>query len=191
MVSQKNIHIRDLEVNKGQIEGLPKNPRFIRDDRFEALKKSIEDAPEMLALRELLVYPNDGKYVIIAGNMRFRACKDLGYKEIPCKVLDEDTPVEKLREYTIKDNVAFGSDDWDILANEWDAVELGDWGMEIPDIDVKADKDEDAGEPDEDDDLGFSDTQFVVEVVCKDEAEQNDIYSKLDAQGYEVRFKTK
>lgn len=187
----RNINIRYLEVNKGQIEGLPKNPRFIRDERFEALKKSIEDAPEMLALRELIVYPHNGKFVIIAGNMRFRACKDLGYKEIPCKVLDEDTPVEKLREYAIKDNVAFGSDDWDILANEWDAVELGDWGVEIPDIDVKADEDEDAGEPDEDDDLGFSDTQFVVEVVCKDEAEQNDIYSKLDAQGYEVRFKTK
>lgn len=151
MVSQKNIHIRDLEVNKGQIEGLPKNPRFIRDERFEALKKSIEDAPEMLALRELLVYPNEGKYVIIGGNMRFRACKDLGHKEIPCKVLDEDTPVEKLREYAIKDNVAFGSDDCDILANEWDAVELGDWGVEIPDFDAKDDEEEDEIEENEED----------------------------------------
>lgn len=99
MAEQKNIDIRNLEVNKGQIEGLPKNPRFIRDERFEALKKSIEDAPEMLALRELLVYPHEGKYVVIGGNMRLRACTDIGYKEVPCKVLDPGTPVEKLREY--------------------------------------------------------------------------------------------
>ena len=115
MAEQKNIDIRNLEVNKGQIEGLPKNPRFIRDERFEALKKSIEDAPEMLALRELLVYPHEGKYVVIGGNMRLRACTDIGYKEVPCKVLDPGTHVEKLREYVIKDNEAFGQTDWDIL----------------------------------------------------------------------------
>lgn len=126
----KNIPISKLEVNKGQIEGLPKNPRFIKDDRFEALKKSIQDAPEMLALRELIVYPFGDKFIVIGGNMRLRACKDLGYKEIPCKVLDETTPPEKLREYTIKDNVAFGKDDFDILANEWEVDELVDFGME-------------------------------------------------------------
>lgn len=133
MNEQKNIRITELEVNNGQIKGLPKNPRFIRDERFKALKKSIEDAPEMLALRELLVYPHNGKYVVIGGNMRLRACKEIGYKEIPCKVLNEDTPVEKLREYAIKDNVGFGSDDWDIIANEWDTEELQEWGMELPD----------------------------------------------------------
>lgn len=137
----RNIRVQDISPNTGQLEGLPKNPRFIRDERFDALRKSIEDAPEMLSLRELLVFPHKGKYVAIGGNMRFRACKDLGYKEIPCKVLDEDTPVDKLREYAIKDNVAFGSDDWDILANEWDAVELGDWGVELQGFG------EDAGSP--------------------------------------------
>lgn len=131
MAEQKNIDIRNLEVNKGQIEGLPKNPRFIRDERFEALKKSIEDAPEMLALRELLVYPHEGKYVVIGGNMRLRACTDIGYKEVPCKVLDPGTPVEKLREYVIKDNEAFGQTDWDILKSDWDADELTEWGMEL------------------------------------------------------------
>lgn len=136
MVETKNIDIKKLEVNKGQIEGLPKNPRFIRDDRYEALKKSISDAPEMLSLRELIVYPFNGKYVICGGNMRFRACKDLGHKEIPCKILDVETPVEKLREYTIKDNNGFGQDDFDLLANEWDVDELTDWGMELPDFDV-------------------------------------------------------
>lgn len=147
----RNIRIKDLSPNDGQIEGLPKNPRFIRDERFEALKKSIDDAPEMLSLRELLVYPHEGKYVILAGNMRFRACKDLGYKEIPCKVLDENTPAKKLREYAIKDNVAFGSDDWGILANEWDAVEFGDWGAEIPNFDAKDDEREDEVKKNEED----------------------------------------
>lgn len=136
-MEQKIIKIADLEVNRGQIDGLPKNPRTIKDERFEALKKSIEDAPEMLNLRELLVYPHNGKYVIIGGNMRLKACKDLGYKELPCKVIDENTPVEKLREYTIKDNIGFGADDWGALFEDWNTDELADWGLEFPeDINV-------------------------------------------------------
>ncbi|MBQ4010001.1 MAG: ParB N-terminal domain-containing protein [Bacteroidales bacterium] len=136
-MEQKTIKIADLEVNRGQIDGLPKNPRTIKDTRFEALKKSIEDAPEMLALRELLVYPHNGKFVVIGGNMRLKACKELGYKELPCKVIDENTPVEKLREYTIKDNIGFGSDDWGALFDDWNTDELADWGLEFPeDINV-------------------------------------------------------
>lgn len=162
MVEAKNIDIKKLEVNKGQIEGLPKNPRFIRDDRYEALKKSISDAPEMLSLRELIVYPFNGKYVICGGNMRFRACKDLGHKEIPCKVLDADTPVEKLREYTIKDNNGFGQDDFDLLANEWDVDELTDWGTELPDFDVDdVETEEEAKEDD------FDEDKDEIETRCK------------------------
>lgn len=128
----KNIKISQLQCNTGQIDGLPKNPRTIKDARFEALKKSIEDAPEMLALRELLVFPHNDKFVVIGGNMRLKACKDLGYKELPCKVIDENTPVEKLREYAIKDNIGFGEDDWNLLTEDWDRIELEDWGMEFP-----------------------------------------------------------
>lgn len=128
----KTIRIKDLATNDGQIDGLPKNPRQIRDHRYEKLKKSIEDAPEMLNLRELLVYPHGGKFVIIGGNMRYRACKEIGYKELPCKVLDAETPVEKLRQYAIKDNENFGEYDWDVVANEWDTAELEDWGVELP-----------------------------------------------------------
>lgn len=128
---EKNIEISLLEPNKGQIKGLPRNPRTIKDKRFKALKKSIEDAPEMLALRELLVFPHNGKFVVIGGNMRLKACKELGYKELPCKVIDENTPVEKLREYTIKDNIGFGADDWGALFDDWDLSELEDWGMEL------------------------------------------------------------
>lgn len=143
---KKNIPLSLLELNEGQLSvidpetnrqvGLPRNPRWIRDARFEALKKSIEDAPEMLDLREILVYSlsgikgKDGRYIVIGGNMRLRALRELGYAEAPCKVLDPATPMEKLREYTIKDNEGFGQNDFDILANEWDGEELSGWGME-------------------------------------------------------------
>lgn len=132
MENIQDIKISKLELNKGQVEGLPKNPRFIRDERYKALVKSIEDAPEMLKLRELLVVEHGNKFVVIGGNMRLRACKELGMETVPCKVLPADTPVAKLREYAIKDNNGFGEDDWDILANEWDAQELQEWGQILP-----------------------------------------------------------
>ncbi len=126
-----NIKVSLLQTNKGQIEGLPKNPRLIKDKRYEKLKKSIQDAPEMLQMRSLIVVQHGKQYVVICGNMRLKACKDLGYNELPCYVLPGNTPVEKLREYTIKDNVAFGETDWDILASEWDDIELADWGFDV------------------------------------------------------------
>ena len=132
LIKSQNIALTKLEINKGQIEGLPKNPRLIKDAKFEKLKKSIEDNPEMLGMREVLVYPHGSKFVIIGGNMRFQACKDLGFTEVPCKVLDKDTTAEQLRAITIKDNVGFGEHDWELLANEWDSVELEEWGMEVP-----------------------------------------------------------
>lgn len=137
MAETRNIRMSLLELNEGQMYGLPKNPRWIRDARYEALKKSITDAPEMLELRELLVYPMDdveghkGKFIIIGGNMRYRACLELGYQEVPCKVIPLETPVKKLREYVIKDNEGFGQNDWDLLSSEWDTEELQDYGMEL------------------------------------------------------------
>ena len=132
MENIQEIKISKLEVNKGQVEGLPKNPRFIRDERYKALVKSIEDAPEMMWLRELIVVEHGNKFVVVGGNMRFRACKELGWKSVPSKVLPADTPPKKLREYARKDNIAFGEDDWDATANEWDAEELQEWGVELP-----------------------------------------------------------
>lgn len=127
----ETIPINLLENNTGQIEGLPKNPRFIKDKRFEALVKSIKDFPEMLDLREVVAVEHGAKYVVIGGNMRLRACKKLGFSELPCKVLPSDYPADRLREFAIKDNVGFGNDDHDILANEWNAGELIEWGMEL------------------------------------------------------------
>lgn len=126
------IDIRELKPNKGQIDGVPGNPRFIRDERFEKLKESIKADPGMMQVREIVAYDNNGELVIIMGNMRYRAAKALGIKEVPVKILPRDTPPEKLRAYIIKDNVPFGETDWDMLANEWDAEELESWGMELP-----------------------------------------------------------
>ena len=131
LVQSVMIPLSKIEANKGQIDGLPKNPRLIRDDKFNKLKKSIEEDIEMTALRELLVIENNGKYVIIGGNMRFRAMQDLGIKEAPCKVIPADTDVEKLKAYTIKDNAGFGEWDWDDLANEWGDEPLSDWGVDV------------------------------------------------------------
>lgn len=126
------ISISLLDFNKGQLAGLPKNPRFFRDYRFEAMKKSIQDSPEMLELRELIIFPyNDGRYIVVCGNLRLRACKELGYKELPCKILASDTPVKKLREYATKDNVNFGENDTDVMENEWNRSELQEWGIEF------------------------------------------------------------
>lgn len=132
----QDIDIRLIVRNTGQIAGLPANPRFIRDEKFNLLKKSIEENPEMLGLRELLVYPHTGElgtcYVVIGGNMRLEACKALGYKTVPCKVLDAATTVEQLKAYTIKDNAGFGEWDWDMLGNEWDSEQLTEWGVDVP-----------------------------------------------------------
>ena len=123
-----------IQTNKGQIRGLPKNPRLIRDSRFIALKKSITDFPEMLGLREIVVAPLKGKFVCVGGNMRYAACKELEFAEIPAKVLPANFPIEKLREFAVKDNINFGQDDLDLLAAEWSEFPLIEWGAELPDL---------------------------------------------------------
>lgn len=128
----KEIELRYLRPNCGEVEGLPRNPRKISKKQLEKLKKSLQDAPEMLRLRELIVIPHDGGYVVIAGNQRLEAAKALGWESLPCKVLAEDTPPAKLRMYAIKDNLPFGEDDWEVITSDWDTAELEDWGMDVP-----------------------------------------------------------
>lgn len=109
----------------------PNNPRLIKDQKFERLKSSLQEFPQMMELRPIIV---DAENMILGGNMRFEAVKALGYKEIPdawIKRADELTPEQK-REFIIKDNASFGEWDWDLLANEWDANELLQWGLDLP-----------------------------------------------------------
>lgn len=129
------VKIKDLKNNTGQIIGLPKNPRILKDDKFLKLKKSIEDDPEMLNIREVIAYDNNGELIVICGNMRLKALTELGIKEVPTKILPSNTTVEKLKAYTIKDNVSFGDHDWDLLANEWDVEQLDKWGLDVPNFD--------------------------------------------------------
>jgi ParB-like chromosome segregation protein Spo0J len=130
-IELKRLKLSQIENNSGQIDGVPKNPRFIRDERYASLLKSLKDFPEMLQIRELVVVQVDKKYIAVAGNMRLRALNEIGAKTTICKVLI-DFPVEKIREFAIKDNEGYGQTDWDVMANEWDEIELQEWGVELP-----------------------------------------------------------
>jgi len=181
LIEVQVLPLSKLVGNTGQIEGLPKNPRIIRDEKFAKLKKSIEDDPEMLELRELLVYPHGDRYVVIGGNMRLRAMIECGHREAPCKVLDKSTPVAKLRAYATKDNVPFGEFDWDALANEWDAEELGDWGLDPTRLEAEA-------EPDHFADEGIDGkNQYGVIVICESEGTQESTFRDLQGMGYNCK----
>jgi hypothetical protein len=119
-------------VKINSIKTNPKNPRLIKDEKFKKLVKSIQEFPDMLNKRPLIVFTDvDNKYVVLGGNMRLKACKEVGIKEIPVIVADEWTEEQKA-EFLIKDNVGFGEWDWDGLANEWDTEKLQDWGLDLP-----------------------------------------------------------
>lgn len=130
-------------VDINRIKPNPKNPRVIKDDKFLKLKKSIEDFPDMLNKRPLVVFTDkDSKYVVLGGNMRLKAAKELGLKELPIIIADEWTEEQKA-EFLIKDNVGFGDWDWDILSKEWNVDSLDVWGLSVPiyntsDIDLDA-----------------------------------------------------
>jgi ParB-like chromosome segregation protein Spo0J len=116
------------EVKAGEIKANPNNPRIIKDDKFKKLVKSIQEFPEMLKLRPIVV--NDDM-VVLGGNMRLKACKEAGLKSIPiikASLLTE----QQQKEFIVKDNVGYGEWDWDDLANNWDAEQLTDWGLDIP-----------------------------------------------------------
>lgn len=121
-----------ITVPIGSLKANPNNPRVMRDEKFAKLKKSLADFPDMLNKRPLVgVTDTDGKIMVLGGNMRLRALQDLKAKEVPVMLADDWTE-EQRRRFIIADNVGFGEHDWDMLANEWDAVELADWGLELP-----------------------------------------------------------
>lgn len=123
------IDISLLDPNEGQIDGLPSNPRKWGSDELERLCRSIEETPELLEARGIIVAPHAGRYIVLGGNMRLAALRELGYAEAPCIVLPESTPAEKLREIVIKDNGSFGEWDTAMLESEWSDLPLDDWGV--------------------------------------------------------------
>lgn len=128
MGQYQRIKLTQLEPNRGQIDGLPANPREWTQEELDRLKKSIDETPELLEARGAIVVPHGKKYVILGGNMRYFACKENGATDMPCYVL-EDATTDKMKEIVIKDNGSFGRNDWDALGNEWDDLPLGDWGV--------------------------------------------------------------
>jgi ParB-like chromosome segregation protein Spo0J len=119
-------------VKISEVKPNPKNPRIIKDGKFQKLVKSIQEFPDMLNKRPLIVFTDvDGKYIVLGGNMRLKALKELKHETVPIIVADEWTEEQK-NEFLIKDNVGFGEWDWDSLANEWDAEKLDDWGLDLP-----------------------------------------------------------
>ena len=117
------------KVKINQIKSNPNNPRFIKDDKFYKLVKSLEEDPDFCNVRPVVVNKD---MIVLGGNMRLKAAKELGWKEIPCEIVDWSE--EKQRAFTIKDNVGYGEWDWEMLANEWDAEQLNEWGLDVPDF---------------------------------------------------------
>jgi len=114
----------------GTIKNNPNNPRVIKDDKFKKLVQSIKDLPEMAEVRPVVVNTD---MVVLGGNMRLKAMREAGWKDVPIQVVDWDE--DKQRQFIIKDNVSGGEWDWDMLANEWDTEELQEWGLDLPDFD--------------------------------------------------------
>jgi len=115
------------KVNITEVISNPNNPRLIKDDKFKKLVKSIQDFPDMLNVRPIVVNKD---MVVLGGNMRLKAIKEAGIKEINVDIVDWNEQQQK--EFIVKDNVGYGEWDWDDLANNWDAEELTDWGLDIP-----------------------------------------------------------
>jgi DNA modification methylase len=148
-------------VKINEVKPNPKNPRIIKDGKFQKLVKSIQEFPDMLNKRPLVVFTDvDNKYVVLGGNMRLKACKEIGLKEIPIIVADEWTEEQK-NEFLIKDNVGFGEWDWDSLANEWDTEKLDDWGLDLP-VDLSVQEELEAEEDDFDVPEGGIETDIVL-----------------------------
>jgi DNA modification methylase len=123
--------IQNVPINT--VKANPNNPRIIKDDKFAKLVKSINEFPQMLNLRPIVV--NDDM-VVLGGNMRLKACKEAGLKEIPIIKASELTEQQQ-KEFIVKDNVGYGEWDWNDLANNWDADQLQDWGLDIPGFDAE------------------------------------------------------
>jgi ParB-like chromosome segregation protein Spo0J len=117
----KNVKLSEVKSN-------PNNPRIIKDDKFTKLVKSIKEFPKMLEIRPIVV---NADMIVLGGNMRLKACKEAGLKEVPV-IFAHDLTEDEQKQFIIKDNVGFGEWDWDMLANEWEPELLEDWGLTVP-----------------------------------------------------------
>ena len=165
------------KVNINNIFSNPVNPRLIKEYKFKKLIKSIKEFPEMLKLRPIVVNKEMG---ILGGNMRYKACQEVGLKEV--YIIKADNLTDKqIEQFIIKDNVGFGEWDWDILANNWDITELKDWGMDVPKFDVDVDAQDLSNNINE---------SYRIEIELENEDEQEKLYNELTNKGYICRLLT-
>jgi ParB-like chromosome segregation protein Spo0J len=170
---------RKVQMNINEIKPNPNNPRIIKDVKFKQLVKSIQDFPQMLELRPIVIDENN---MVLGGNMRLKACIEAGLTDVPV-IHANNLSEDKKKEFIVKDNVGYGEWDWDDLANNWDAEELTQWGLDIPNFDVIDEKEQ----------IDLSDklkSEFKIEIICKSEEEQEQTYNKLIEQNYECRILT-
>jgi 16S rRNA G966 N2-methylase RsmD len=179
----KIVKLKDVKSN-------PNNPRIIKDEKFKKLVKSIEEFPEMLKIRPIVV---NSDLIVLGGNMRLKACNDAGLKEIPIIIADELTD-EQQREFIIKDNVGYGEWDWDMLKNEWIAEELEEWGLDVPEMEneiILEAKEDNYEVPDEiETDIVLGD---IIEIgkhklLCGDSTDVNNIDKLLDGNDIDFVF---
>lgn len=196
---KERINLSSLELNEGQIVGIPKNPRYLKGEEHDKLKKSLKDSPELLQYKPLMVYAiEDGKFVVICGNMRLRICQELhnegveAFEALPCFVLNKDVPIAKIKEYAIKDNVQAGNWDWDELANgDWEVEDLQDWGVDCSFLTESEDADN--LEKKEKEEKDYSDeivSEYKLEVDCKNEETLQALYEELTGRELECRILT-
>jgi ParB-like chromosome segregation protein Spo0J len=162
--------MQSIKTKISEVKLNPNNPRLIKDDNFKKLVQSIKDFPEMLDIRPIVV---NADMVILGGNMRFKACKEAGLKEVPIIVADNLTE-EQQREFLIKDNVSGGEWDFEMLGNEWNVEQLEEWGLEVPNYD--------SPEPIEESGYDLSQKWFL-NIEFENESDCENWYNKLIEEG--------
>jgi DNA modification methylase len=175
------------------IKSNPNNPRVIRDEKFKKLVKSIEEFPKMMALRPMVV---NEEMVVLGGNMRLKALKELGYKEVPDEWVKsaKDLTEDEIRRFIIADNVGFGEHDWEMLANEWDVEELSEWGLDIPGFEIAEEleaEEDDFEVPDEiTTDIVLGDLFEIGEhrLLCGDSTDSDQVAKLMNGQKVDMVF---
>ena len=178
------------KVKITEVKTNPNNPRLIKDDKFKKLVKSIKEFPQMLELRPIVV--NDDM-VVLGGNMRLKACKEAGLKEVPI-IKASDLTDEQQKEFIVKDNVGFGEWDWDVLANEWDAVQLEEWGLDGFPFDAETEleaEEDDYQQPDEiQTDIVLGDLIEIGEhrLLCGDSTDSDQVAKLMNGKKADMVF---
>jgi DNA modification methylase len=178
------------KVKISEVKANPNNPRLIKDDKFKKLVKSIQEFPEMLSLRPIVV---NADMIVLGGNMRLKACKEAGLKEVDI-IKADDLTEEQQKQFIIKDNVGFGEWDWEDLANNWDTEQLTDWGLDIPDFkhEVLEAEEDDFEVPD-----GGIDTDIVLgdlfeigehRLLCGDSTDSDQVAKLMNGQKADMVF---